>query len=158
MKGRMQKIQPRVRIAAVAMSLVAISACSPITRTSGYFPDAELVEKVRPGVHDKDSIATLLGSPTSVADFNGETWYYVYRKSERIAVFEEKITEQRVLAVQFDDIGVVSGIERYDLEDARTIVAVERVTPTRGKEFTLLEQLFGNFGRFSNKEGAKPAR
>ena len=116
------------------------------------------VSPVTAAVHDKESITTLLGSPTSIADFNGETWYYVYRKSERIAIFEEKITEQRVLAVQFDDIGVVSGLKLYDLEDARPVATVERVTPTRGKEFTLLEQLFGNFGRFANKQGAKSAR
>ena len=39
-------------------------------------------------------------------------------------------------------------VKIYGLEDARKIEIVERVTPTAGKEFTILRQLFGNIGRF----------
>jgi outer membrane protein assembly factor BamE (lipoprotein component of BamABCDE complex) len=117
----------------------------------GYIPDDELVAKLRPGVHDRDSVTSLFGSPTSVADFNGETWLYIKRDSEHIAFFDEELLAQAVLAVSFNKAGVVSEIKRYAKADGKTLVLVERKTPTRGKEMTVVEQLFGNIGRFSNQ-------
>ena len=54
-------------------------------------------------------------------------------------------------AVRFDQDGIVSGIERFKMKDGKAIKPVERKTPTRGREFTVIEQLFGNIGRFSNQ-------
>lgn len=126
------------------------AACSPMKSSNGYIPDKELVEKVRPGVHDRDSIAELLGSPTSVAQFKPEVWYYVKREAEQLAFLPEKVTMQSVVAVKFDEAGIVTDVHHYDLEDGKDIELVDRVTPTRGKELTFLGQLFGNIGRFSN--------
>ena len=53
----------------------------------------------------------------------------------------------------FDKKGVAEKVKIFGLEDARKIEMVERVTPTAGKEFTILRQLFGNIGRFEG--GAK---
>ena len=128
------------------------SACSPIRTSNGYVPDNELVDKVRPGVHDKDSVAQLLGSPTSVAQFDNDVWLYVKRDAERLAFFEEKVTSQVVVEVKFDAAGIVSDVGRYNLEDGRDLELIERITPTRGKELTFIEQLFGNIGRFSNAD------
>ncbi len=114
-------------------------------------PDDELVAKLRPGVHDRDSVTSLFGSPTTIANFNGETWLYVKRETEHIAFFDEELLEQAVLAVRFNKAGVVSDIQRYAKADGEALVPVERKTPTRGKEMTVLEQLFGNIGRFSNQ-------
>lgn len=134
---------------ALAAALMAAS-CSPIQSNNGYVPDQELVEKVRPGVHDRDSILELLGSPTSVAQFTPEVWYYVRREAEQLAFLPEKVTVQTVVAVKFNEVGIVTDIQQYDLEDGKDIELVDRITPTRGKELTFLGQLFGNIGRFSD--------
>ena len=148
-----RRIVGKALLGSLLLSAALSAACSPIVVSNGYIPDQELVQKVRPGVHDKESVAELLGSPTSVAQFEPEVWYYVKREAERLAFFEESVTEQTVVAVKFDAAGIVTDIHRYDLEDGKAIEPVERVTPTRGKELTFLEQLFGNVGRFSNAAG-----
>jgi outer membrane protein assembly factor BamE (lipoprotein component of BamABCDE complex) len=135
---------------AAALTLTALAGCSPMQSSHGYVPDPELVEKLRPGVHDRDSVTSLFGSPTSIAKFNGETWLYVKQDSEHIAFFNETLTDQAVLAVQFNKAGVVSGIKHYAMVDGKKINLVQRKTRTRGKELTVIEQLFGNIGRFSN--------
>ena len=38
----------------------------------------------------------------------------------------------------------------YTLADSRDIDPVGRITPTEGRDLTLLQQLFGNIGRFSS--------
>ena len=48
----------------------------------------------------------------------------------------------------------VKEIKRYGLKDGKQIAFVDRETPTRGKEMTVLEQLFGNLGRFNNSVGS----
>jgi outer membrane protein assembly factor BamE (lipoprotein component of BamABCDE complex) len=136
-------------LGALVAAAVAMSACSPIKQSHGYTPDPQMVEKVRPGIHDRSSVKRILGAPTSVAKFKDETWFYIAKKTERFAFFAEEVTDQQVVAVYFDAKGIVQEVKRYTLEDAKAIDPVERETATRGKELTLLEQLFGNFGRFT---------
>ena len=59
------------------------------------------------------------------------------------------VIERRVLVVSFSDSGFVQETRNYALEDGRVIDPVTRETPTEGKEITFLQQMFGNFGRFS---------
>ena len=141
----------KLAAAAVVTAMTTVIGCSPMHNSHGYIPDEELVAKLRPGVHDRDSVASLFGSPTSIAKFNGETWLYVKRESEQLAFFNEEVMEQDVLAIRFNKAGVVSEIKRYAMADGRILIPVERKTPTRGKEMTVLEQLFGNLGRFNGQ-------
>jgi len=134
---------------ALVIAILATS-CASIESTHGYVPEPDLVERVRPGVHDKDSISQLLGTPTTSAGYKQEAWYYIAKRSERLAFFEEEVVEQQVLAVYFDDRGIVERIQSFDLEDAEQVALVERETLTRGKELTFMQQLFGNIGRFTN--------
>ena len=142
----------RLRLPLAALAISALLGCSSIQSSHGYIPDNELVAKVRPGVHDRDSVTSLLGSPTSIANFNGETWLYVKQETKRIAFFDGEILDQDVLAVHFDKAGLVQNLQRYGLADRKVVVPVERVSPTRGKEVTVLAQFFGNIGRFSGQD------
>ena len=55
------------------------------------------------------------------------------------------------VAIDFDSAGRVSDVRRYGLDDGREIQPVDRATPTKGREVTLLQQLFGNIGRFNDR-------
>ena len=141
----------RIGILGIALVLAA-GACSPIVEVHGFIPDDELVQQIKPGQHDRLYVEELLGSPSSIANFDGETWYYITRRTETLAFFEPEIKDQRVLAVVFDlATGTVSKVDSYGLDDGRLIELVERQTPTRGKQLGFFEQLFGNVGRFSGK-------
>ena len=59
------------------------------------------------------------------------------------------IYQQHILQLTFNDAGRLTAIKNYDLKDGRDIDMVARVTPTAGKELTVLEQLMGNVGKFS---------
>ena len=132
---------------------LAAGACAPIVEVHGFIPDDELVQQIKPGQHDRLYVEELLGSPSSVANFDGETWYYITRRTETLAFFEPEIKDQRVLAVVFDlATGTVSKVDSYGLDDGRLIELVERQTPTLGKELGFFEQLFGNIGRFSGSQ------
>lgn len=138
-----------LRNACFAAAVFAVTACTPIEAHHGYLPDDEAVERLKPGVHDASSVSQLFGAPITIANFDGETWFYVRRHTERFAFFEEEVVSQDVLAVRFDASGIVESTKRYTFEEGKYIEYSEDKTPTRGKELTFIQQIFGNLGRFT---------
>ena len=138
------------RLIAVTLIAVVLTSCSPMHSSHGFIPHIDVVAKIHAGVHDRGAVSSLFGSPTTVANFNGEIWLYVKRESEQIAFLPEKLLDQSVLAVHFDRNGIVSRIEHFVMEDGKAIKPVERKTVTRGQKLNVIEQLIGNLGRFSN--------
>jgi outer membrane protein assembly factor BamE (lipoprotein component of BamABCDE complex) len=137
-----------------ALSLAAalvLASCASRTYVAGYVPDEDLIAELQPGKQSKSDVEKLLGTPSSLASFEDRTntWYYISSKTETIAFLSPEVTERTVVAVEFDDNGIVKLVRRYKIEDGREVDIVERITPTRGKELGFFEQMFGNLGRFN---------
>ena len=130
---------------------LGLGACAKDIRIRGHIPDAEVVSKISPGVHSRVDIQSLLGSPSTVSTFLDSKWYYIGQKSTQFAFFEPEVLERTVLVVSFDAAGLVETTRTYDLADGQTIDPVDRITPTEGREITILQQLLGNIGKFSTQ-------
>lgn len=144
-----------IRKQALAFSLFTVTAfaaltgCEPRIDTRGFMPHPDLVAQVEPGSVDKFQVAQILGTPSTVSTFDEDTWYYVTQKTQNFAFFKPEIIDQEVLVVAFNDVGRVEELNRYTIEDGLIIDPVTRKTPTAGKKLSILQQLFGNVGRFS---------
>jgi len=125
----------------------ALGACAPIVHTDGQIPDPVKLASIEPGVQTREQVAKLLGTPSSVTTFGDDTWYYISRRTSRIAFLEPEVLEQRVVVINFDKDGVVRGVRQYGLDDANKIAPVARTTPTKGKQLTILDQMIGNLNR-----------
>ena len=137
------------RTALLAVAAVGLAAgCQDNVQVRGNMPDADVVSEIRPGVHGRDDIIDMLGSPSTVSTFEDNTWYYVGQKSEQLAFLKPEVIERKVLVISFDETGLVGETKTYTLADAREIDPVGRETPTEGRDLTILQQLFGNIGRF----------
>jgi outer membrane protein assembly factor BamE (lipoprotein component of BamABCDE complex) len=134
---------------AVLSFCMTLAACAPTLIIQGYMPDEETLAGVEQGVDTKDAVVTKLGSPSTIATFDDDTWIYVNKRSEVFAFFKPTVLSQKVLAINFDPEGRVKEIRRFTLEDGQLIDPITRKTPTQGRELGLLEQLFGNVGRFN---------
>ena len=84
--------------------------------------------------------------------FDDDTWYYISATREYLAYLRPDTRERRVIAVRFDEDGSVAAVDEYGLEDGRVVALVERETPTRGRELSLIEQLLGNVGRLPSEQ------
>jgi outer membrane protein assembly factor BamE (lipoprotein component of BamABCDE complex) len=131
---------------------IVLAACAPRIDQRGNLLDPDAVLAVQPGVQTKDQVAALLGTPSTVATFDDKTWYYVSKRTETTAFFQPTITDQQVLVVKFDASDVVEKVQLYGMDDAYEIEPVDRITPTYGQRLTILQQLFGNIGRFTKGE------
>lgn len=128
------------------------AGCSVPVDTRGALPEDKLVQQVRPGLHRREDVQALLGSPSTMATFSDNKWYYIGKKTKRLAFFKPEVVEQQVLVVTFDDQGTVKDIQRYDKGDARSVSMVGRETPTSGHEMTILQQLLGNIGKYTGEK------
>lgn len=128
---------------------LALGACAQSVQVRGNIPDVEVVSKISPGVHTRIDIESLLGSPSTVSTFQDSKWYYIGQKTTQFAFFEPEVLERKVLVISFDDAGYVADTRTYGLEDGKIIDPVERITPTEGREFSFIQQLLGNLGRFT---------
>jgi outer membrane protein assembly factor BamE (lipoprotein component of BamABCDE complex) len=133
----------------VLTSLVALAGCTPQISTHGHRLDVAALAQVEPGRSSQGEVIQLLGSPSSLATFDEQTWYYVSQRTERHSFYYATVVSQDVVAIVFDDQGVVSGINRHGLDGALDVDPVDRETPTAGNELTVLEQFLGNIGRFN---------
>ncbi len=145
-------MKPVILYIVCAVMLVAASACAPNVATRGNLPDPDKLAEIVPGEATRDDVATLLGSPSSAATFGEEIWYYIAARIETVAFNEPEVIDQHVVAIRFSEDGLVTAIDTYGMDDARAVEIVDRVTPTSGKEVTILQQLLGNVGRFPRND------
>ena len=151
------------RLAAVSAALllgVGVVACAPEIATHGFVPDPENLAQVVPGVTNRDEVWSLLGTPTSRSTEDDSRWYYVTRVTENFAFYDPEFVGASVIVVDFDDTGTVEHLDVRPLPETEEFSLVDRETPTQGKDLGLLEQLFGNLGKFdrgTSSAGPGPA-
>lgn len=144
-----------LRVAAVVACTAMLFACDPPVDQRGNVPQADRLSQIQPGKTDKATVTRLLGSPSSVAEFDPNVWYYVSSKTEDVAFLKTKTLDQNVVKVSFDKNGVVQSLQKLSMQDAEAITPNPNATPSRGREFSWIEEFLGNFGRFVSKN--KPA-
>lgn len=123
---------------------VLATACAPTVQVHGYVPREADISRIRPGFDDRGSVEEILGRPSSAGVLRDSAWYYVQSTVESYTYNPPRVVDRTVLAVSFDQRGVVRDIERYGLEDGRIINLTTRTTETGGRQLGALEQLFGN--------------
>ncbi len=133
---------------AVCAACLALSACSNAVQVRGNMPDMEEIAEIEPGVHSRQDIVDMLGSPSTVSTFQDRKWYYIGQKTQEFAFLKPEVVDRSVLVVTFDEAGYVDQTSHLTLADSQEIQPVDRTTPTEGRDLTLLQQLFGNLGRF----------
>ncbi len=129
------------------VSFLVIGACAPILSRHGFVMDENAKIKVEPQTDTKTSLISRYGNPTQIAMFDQETWYYISSQLSQKAFFKPKTIERQITAISFEDGESVSEVKQYALEDGRIISYDKNKTPTRGREVTFLEQIFGSVGR-----------
>jgi outer membrane protein assembly factor BamE (lipoprotein component of BamABCDE complex) len=142
----MRRTVPLVLVGALVPLL---TGCETIVDQRGFAPTPGSVEKLEVGSQSREDVVRLIGSPSTVATFNPNVWYYITQKQETYAFFKPQMLEQNVLQLTFNETGRLQAMKKYELADGKDIEMVSRITPTAGKELTVLEQIMGNVGRFS---------
>ena len=140
---------PLATSVAALLALAGLAGCAPTVDQRGNLPEPEKLALIRPGATTRDEVAKILGTPSSTGVFDSKNWYYISRRTKQFAFLDPDVLDQQVYIVNFNDKGVVSGIDHKELKDGREIVPAPGATPAPGRELTLIEQVLGNIGRFN---------
>lgn len=135
-------------VIAIGLSLV-VSACSATYRNYGYVPPQEDLDQIAVGVDTRASVEETLGSGGASSVLEEDALYFVRSRVRSFAMFEPEVIERDVVAVSFDNSGVVQNIETFGLERGQVVRLSRRVTDSSVANKSFFQQLFGNIGGFS---------
>ena len=138
--------QKSLRCAGVALICFGLLAagCSPTVQVHGYVPSEADLSRIRPGFDDAGSVEEILGRPSSGGVLRDSAWYYVQSTVQNYTYHPPEVIDRKVIAVNFNQGGVVTGVRRYGLQDGRVVDLETETTETGGREMNMVEQLFGN--------------
>ncbi|SDF98639.1 outer membrane protein assembly factor BamE [Sulfitobacter delicatus] len=129
--------------------LLLLGACAPQYENHGYVPPADQLEQVVVGNDTKESVAEKIGVPTAGGLLNDDSYYYVKMRKRALGFLAPKEINREVVAISFNNAGVVENVERFGLEKGQVVPLSRRVTSSPVKDKSFLRQLMGNLGRFS---------
>jgi outer membrane protein assembly factor BamE (lipoprotein component of BamABCDE complex) len=131
---------------------LAVAGCCPKVHHQGKSVEQSEIEQIKVNQHSKADVARLLGSPTMQSMFKDDRWYYFSKTTETTAFLRPVAAEQNIYVINFDKTGKVSEIKHLNLDDSHQVAYVNRETPTTGQDTSMMQQLFGNFGRISRSD------
>jgi outer membrane protein assembly factor BamE (lipoprotein component of BamABCDE complex) len=132
---------------AMGTVMLAASGCTSVVDRRGFLPEDEAQLAVTAGTDTKATILARLGNPSQQGVFDQQVWYYISSVESSQAFFRARTDERRIIAVTFDEADTVAEVRQYGLADGRVVDYSTDRTPTRGREVTFLEQIFGSVGR-----------
>lgn len=139
----------KLRNFSVALVLSAsLAACTASYRNHGYVPLEEDLSGITVGVDTRDTVAELVGTPSSAGVLNESGYYYVRSRVKHFAWQKPEVIERQVVAVSFSDAGIVENVGRYTLQDGAVVPLARRIT-RNGQDVSFIKKLLANVGRFS---------
>lgn len=135
-----------VRALALALPLV-LAACSATYRNHGYIPPDEELAMVQVGRTTQSELDSLIGRPSAQGVLSGSTWYYVGSRWRYFGAEQPKEIDRRVVAIDFNESGVVTNVTTFGAEQGRVVELSTRVTDSGVQNLGLIRQLMGNVGR-----------
>ncbi|MEM9755191.1 MAG: outer membrane protein assembly factor BamE [Pseudomonadota bacterium] len=132
---------------AAAAALLSLGACSATFQNHGFVPPTEELEAILPGVDTRESLELSVGQPSASGVMRDDAWFYAAYRVRNFAYRAPEVIERDIVAISFDEDGVVTNIERFGLEDGQLVTLSRRVTDSSIGEVTLLAQILRNFGR-----------
>ncbi len=142
LRGRFRHWRGLRMAAAAALVAGLLGACTGEQFQKGYILPPGALEQIPIGA-SQDQVLIVMGTPSTVATLNGEVFYYISQRAERpVAFMNQKVVDQRVIAVYFDKNRQVMRLANYGMKDGHIFDYISRTTTTSGQELSYLQPLF----------------
>ncbi len=138
------------------LAVLALAGCavpdfmSFAPQVRGNRVDADEMKQLVPGTSTRADAMAALGSPTAKATFDDNTWIYIGEITKPVIAGTLDVMDQQVVLLNFDQKGVLQGIQHKTQADSKPVGMVAGATPSPGSDATILQQLLGNVGKFTS--------
>ncbi|GKY87576.1 outer membrane protein assembly factor BamE [Sinisalibacter aestuarii] len=143
-----------VRYMVAVLALAAASACTPIYNYHGFIPAPDDLEEIQVGLDTRSTVEAIIGKPGASGLLAEGAWYYVRSEFKHDTFRAPEEIDRQVVAISFDEDGVVENVERFGLERGQVVALERRVTDSNIEGVSFLRQLFGNTGTLNNIRNA----
>jgi outer membrane protein assembly factor BamE (lipoprotein component of BamABCDE complex) len=133
----------------IGLPLAGCSFFQAQATTRGNPVDSDALKQLTPGTTTTADATALLGSPTAHETFDDNSWLYISQITRPRVGRLPGVLDQRVVVLNFDGSGVLKSVKVYDKADGKNVSMAPGTTSTPGASASVLQQLFGNVGRFS---------
>ncbi|WP_110804141.1 outer membrane protein assembly factor BamE [Rhodobacter viridis] len=141
-------IRRMARFVTVA-AVLFVAGCTAIYQNHGYVPTEDDLAKIEVGKSSREEVTDVIGRPSSMGVLQGSGWFYVGSRWKYYGARAPQEIDRQVVAITFNDKGVVENVERFGLERGEVVVLSRRVTKSNIKGIGLIRELLGSFGRLS---------
>ncbi len=138
--------------ALILCAAVSIGACTPTVANRGHIVTAEDISDIVAGRDTQRSVIKKIGSPSTISTLDPSIWYYIGLVTEKRGILDPKQTDKKIVRVQFDPEGKVLEIAEVTNDNIDVPISQSK-TETGGNKVTLMQQFFGNLGKFNAAGG-----
>jgi len=136
----------------IALLVLTLAACTPIYTKNGYVPEAADLERIEVGADTRETVAAIIGRPSTAGLLNDVGWFYVQSRWKTVGGMAPVEVDRQVVAITFAESGKVRNVERFGMEKGQVVALSRRVTEPNVKSIGFLRQLFGNIGRVNTDQ------
>ncbi|MAF69201.1 MAG: cell envelope protein SmpA, partial [Alteromonas sp.] len=79
-------------------------------------------------------------------------WYYIGLVTEKRGILDPKQTDKKIVRLKFDAEGKVAEIAEVTRDNIDVPISQDK-TETGGNKVTIMQQFFGNLGKFNTAGG-----
>lgn len=132
----------------LAGSALLLYGCAPPV-PRGALIDKDDYSQLTPNTSTQSDVLGTLGSPTTHATFNDNTWIYVSMTKDLVPLAHPAVNKQQVIVLNFDNGGILRKMDVLGRRDAIPVRMVRDKTPTPGTQISVIQELLGNVGRYN---------
>ena len=138
---------------------IITNSCSAnkVSKNHGFISLESKFEKIEINKTNKNDLVKVIGHPSSISEFDKNTWFYIERKKTNQSLFKlgiKKISKNNILIVKFNNKGLVKNKKLIDLNNMNDVKYVKKTTQ---KEFEQDNTIYNIFSSMREKINA-PAR
>lgn len=130
----------------------SLQGCIKTYNHRGYAFDEDTMKTVKKG-NDRWRIEKVLGTPSIRSYFQPNTVYYIGGDRSSSAFFKPKVTDQKVLVLNYNTEGKLESFQELFMADLHNVAFDHDSTRTFGDDNSFIQQFLGNIGRFKMDTG-----
>ena len=131
------------KILYIFLILITVSNCAPkkVIKHHGIPFLEKKQSSLIVDVSNKNDVKKILGSPSTISNFNDDMWIYIERKqtqSELMKLGQMRILKNDILVLEFNNFGILNKKKLIDISEMNKIQIAEKTTDSVNKNRNFL--------------------
>ena len=142
-----------MKIKQIFFLFILIFATGCITKSinqKGNIFDDNDIREIKVGLTNRENVVKILGYPINQSYFDNNLWIYYSYQIKEVMFFKPKITNQKVLAIQFNsETDIVSNMSLYDINSENYEILNDINDNMDKDKNNIIQDILRNIGQIS---------